>query len=97
MATQTEREDEPKPVDKEEHDASSNESLAANDISRQQEGRTGSPSTPDEEKQKPPVASPGPPPNGGTAAWLQVLGGWMLFFNTWGILKSVSARLPAFS
>lgn len=25
----------------------------------------------------------GPPPNGGTQAWLQVLGSWMLFFNTW--------------
>lgn len=34
-----------------------------------------------------PAAPPGPPggpaPNGGTKAWLQVLGGWMLFFNTW--------------
>jgi len=25
----------------------------------------------------------GPPPNGGLQAWLQVLGAWMLFFNTW--------------
>ena len=25
----------------------------------------------------------GPPPNGGTTAWLQVLGGFFLFFNTW--------------
>jgi hypothetical protein len=25
-----------------------------------------------------------PPPNGGTKAWLQVLGSWMLIFNTWG-------------
>ncbi|KXL46368.1 MAG: hypothetical protein FE78DRAFT_89504 [Acidomyces sp. 'richmondensis'] len=30
----------------------------------------------------------GPPPNGGTQAWLQVLGSWMLFFNTWGILNT---------
>jgi MFS family permease len=29
-----------------------------------------------------------PPPNGGTKAWLQVLGSWMLFFNTWGILNT---------
>lgn len=29
-----------------------------------------------------------PPPNGGTVAWLQVLGSWMLFFNTWGILNT---------
>lgn len=34
-----------------------------------------------------PGPGPGPPPNGGTQAWLQVLGGFMLFFNTWGILK----------
>ncbi len=27
------------------------------------------------------------PPNGGLTAWLQVLGSFMLFFNTWGILK----------
>lgn len=26
-------------------------------------------------------------PNGGMAAWLQVLGSFMLFFNTFGILK----------
>ncbi|KAH4055415.1 hypothetical protein HBI37_021500 [Parastagonospora nodorum] len=28
------------------------------------------------------------PPNGGLKAWLQVLGSWMLFFNTWGILNT---------
>ncbi|EME87960.1 uncharacterized protein MYCFIDRAFT_48210 [Pseudocercospora fijiensis CIRAD86] len=33
-------------------------------------------------------AAPGPVPNGGVQAWLQVLGGWMLFFNTWGILNT---------
>lgn len=26
---------------------------------------------------------PGPPPNGGLTAWLQVLGCFMLYFNTW--------------
>lgn len=32
----------------------------------------------------PPAHAMGPPPpNGGTKAWLQVLGSWMLFFNTW--------------
>lgn len=35
----------------------------------------------------PPNAGPGPVPNGGLVAWSQVLGSWMLFFNTWGILK----------
>jgi hypothetical protein len=35
--------------------------------------------------QKPPGGGPpgGPPPNGGLTAWLQVLGGFFLFFNTW--------------
>ena len=41
----------------------------------------------DPEPLPPKNAGPGPPPNGGLTAWLQVLGGWMLFFNTWGILK----------
>ena len=30
----------------------------------------------------------GPPPNGGLKAWLQVLGAFMLFFNTWGLLNT---------
>jgi hypothetical protein len=34
--------------------------------------------------QKPAAGPPGgPPPNGGLTAWLQVLGGFFLFFNTW--------------
>ena len=37
---------------------------------------------------KPVVAGPGPPPNGGIQAWLHVLGGFSLFFNTWGILNA---------
>jgi hypothetical protein len=36
------------------------------------------------QQQKPPAGPPGgPPPNGGLTAWLQVLGGFFLFFNTW--------------
>lgn len=31
---------------------------------------------------------PPPPPDGGMVAWLQVLGGFMLFFNTWGLLNT---------
>ncbi|KAK3369967.1 putative monocarboxylate permease [Podospora didyma] len=31
---------------------------------------------------------PGPPPNGGTLAWLQVLGAFFLNFNTWGLLNT---------
>lgn len=30
------------------------------------------------------VAAPSRPPNGGTRAWLQVLGSFMLYMNTWG-------------
>ncbi|KAI0154466.1 MFS general substrate transporter [Xylariaceae sp. FL1272] len=34
------------------------------------------------------VASPSPPPDGGSLAWLHVLGGFMLFFNSWGLLTT---------
>jgi len=36
-----------------------------------------------------PAGPPGPPfsvPDGGIRAWLQVLGGFMLFFNTWFVV-----------
>jgi hypothetical protein len=33
-------------------------------------------------------APPPPPPNGGTKAWLQVLGAFFLNFNTWGLSNS---------
>jgi hypothetical protein len=36
-----------------------------------------------------PAGPPGPPfsvPDGGVRAWLQVLGGFMLFFNTWYVM-----------
>ena len=42
---------------------------------------------PSQEPQKP-AGGPPPPPNGGLVAWLHVLGGFMLFFNTWGILNT---------
>ena len=37
---------------------------------------------------KPPTSSAAPPPNGGLQAWLHVLGAFMLWFNTWGILNA---------
>lgn len=37
---------------------------------------------------KPAISSAGPPPNGGLRAWLHVLGAFMLWFNTWGILNA---------
>lgn len=52
--------------------------------------------TPQPSPKFPPGASPGPPrgppggppPDGGTTAWLQVLGGYFLFFNTWGLINA---------
>lgn len=32
----------------------------------------------------PSTAAADPPPDGGLTAWLQVLGSWMMIFNTWG-------------
>ena len=41
-------------------------------------------STKDSEQNKQiPEPGPGPPPNGGLTAWLQVLGAFFLNFNTW--------------
>ncbi|KAL5342267.1 major facilitator superfamily domain-containing protein [Aspergillus crustosus] len=40
------------------------------------------------ESLKPPAGGPSPPPNGGLVAWLHVAGGFMLFFNTWGMLNT---------
>jgi hypothetical protein len=42
------------------------------------------------QQQGPPAGGPpgGPPPNGGFKAWLQVLGSWFLFFNTWVSLRA---------
>ncbi|KAK6949890.1 hypothetical protein Daesc_008213 [Daldinia eschscholtzii] len=37
---------------------------------------------------EPQQSGPPPPPNGGLLAWLHVVGGFMLFFNTWGILNA---------
>ncbi|OQN99164.1 hypothetical protein B0A48_15013 [Cryoendolithus antarcticus] len=36
----------------------------------------------------PPGPPGGPPPDGGLTAWLQVLGGYCLFMNTWGIINA---------
>ncbi|SMR54570.1 unnamed protein product [Zymoseptoria tritici ST99CH_1E4] len=36
----------------------------------------------------PPGPPGGPPPDGGLTAWLQVLGGFFLFFNTWGLINA---------
>lgn len=38
--------------------------------------------------QPPKPTGPPPPPNGGTKAWLQVLGAFFLNFNTWGLINT---------
>lgn len=46
------------------------------------------PSSPQNLSRIPTPADASPPPNGGLQAWLHVLSGCMLFFNTWGILNA---------
>lgn len=36
----------------------------------------------------PPTSDPGPPPDGGVTAWLQVLAGHLICFITWGLITS---------
>ncbi|KAJ5920588.1 hypothetical protein N7516_011446 [Penicillium verrucosum] len=46
--------------------------------------------SPESIPQEKPVG-PSSPPNGGTLAWLNVLGSFMLYFNTWGIMNTFGA------
>ena len=58
----------------------------ANNHSNLNNNSTNNEKTPDAESNLPPPPQKppgGPPPNGGLTAWLQVLGGFFLFFNTW--------------
>jgi hypothetical protein len=38
---------------------------------------------------------PGPPPNGGLRAWLQVVGSFFLFFNCWYECSAISQMNPS--
>jgi MFS family permease len=53
-------------------------------------GQPNTVTTPPNEQQptEPKPSGPSPPPNGGIQAWTQVAGGFMLFFNTWGLLNT---------
>lgn len=51
--------------------------------------------SPRKEGARPPGPPGGPPPDGGTTAWLQVLGGYFLFFNTWGLINAFGVRRSA--
>ncbi|OAA54526.1 Major facilitator superfamily domain, general substrate transporter [Niveomyces insectorum RCEF 264] len=47
--------------------------------------------TPDRDKpagRQPSPPPPAPPPDGGLLAWLQVLGSWFLFMNSWGLVNT---------
>ncbi|EMC94852.1 hypothetical protein BAUCODRAFT_36127 [Baudoinia panamericana UAMH 10762] len=53
------------------------------------EAAAGAEAQPNGPPKGPPAGPPGgPPPDGGLQAWLQVVGGWSLFFNTWGLLNT---------
>ncbi|KIA75822.1 hypothetical protein HK57_00436 [Aspergillus ustus] len=52
---------------------------------KQEDGVSGNVSEGQPQDGKPPRPQP---PNGGIRAWLQVLGSFFLFFNTWGIINS---------
>ncbi|KAI9875953.1 MAG: hypothetical protein M1830_007685 [Pleopsidium flavum] len=54
----------------------------------QQALENGTPSNAHAVEQKPALISPGPPPDGGLAAWLQVACSWLIFFNVLGILNT---------
>lgn len=41
-----------------------------------------------------PSDDPGPPPDGGTTAWLQVLAGHLMCFVTWGLITSFGVFQP---
>lgn len=45
-------------------------------------------------KSKHSVRDAGSIPNGGLRAWLQVLGGFFLLFNSWGIIVHLLSNLP---
>lgn len=74
----------------------SDEEKATNSLANDDNEKVTPPATADAQhappQQHPPPTQQGPPdgppPNGGTTAWFQVLGSWMLFFNTWGILNT---------
>ena len=82
---------EPESRDPEEKEEKSQESLVddeENALPSEQQKETGNSSPAEEQKPTPPQSNdPGPVPNGGFQAWLQVVGAFMLFFNTFGILK----------
>ncbi|KAA8642435.1 hypothetical protein EYZ11_005609 [Aspergillus tanneri] len=63
------------------HEKDSPPSSSGTDIERPPEPKI------EQHASKPPSGPP-PPPNGGLVAWLHVAGGFMLFFNTWGILNA---------
>lgn len=59
------------------------------DSGKNEKFNSSSPDSPTSDQNTPQhLASVGPPPNGGLTAWLQVLAGFLLFFNSWGIVNA---------
>ncbi|KAL4738383.1 major facilitator superfamily domain-containing protein [Aspergillus similis] len=60
---------------------------AATEKHSQDNDQEPTPKTSTDQLPKGPIG-PSPPPNGGLVAWLHVAAGFMLFFNTWGMLNT---------
>jgi hypothetical protein len=73
-------------------DAKSSEDMSSSNVTdREPYEKTADAEANIPQQQKPTGGPPGgPPPNGGTTAWLQVLGGFFLFFNTWVCIIGLS-------
>ncbi len=74
------------------HTTATNTSLQEGSVTaaadQRQAGPLGTNTGPPSSSKGPPYYGAGPPPNGGLQAWLHVVGGFMLFFNTWGLLNT---------
>lgn len=72
------------------HDMNQHDQDAPTDVSDKGDSEKSDVESPPAQPEKP-AGMPGhgsPPPNGGAVAWMQVFAGFMLFFNTWGILNT---------
>ena len=69
---------------------SKSSTLIEDDANRPVEDQKAATGEREEIEGQPPAPSgpPGPPPDGGLVAWLQVVGGFSLFFNTWGLMNT---------
>ncbi|KAF9873929.1 major facilitator superfamily transporter [Colletotrichum karsti] len=81
------------PHGREEKDAARDAVAADNSVVVNNSTNDSSPPT-SSSQTSPPVekaAAPAGPPNGGLQAWLHILGSFLLYFNTWGLISSFGA------